>query len=169
MERPDFFSVSRGEMVEYLLTTASIAWPVWVLAIAGLALTAVGAFIDWRILMVGLMILLAILPSLSYYIYFSHMLDTHMIANVLPHTIDSHPGGYLVRIFREEPRHDAEHTDETEWVEAGRMTIFESKVKKSRVVGDFKVLTLVDSPVKVLYVPKELEAEHLSCNINSKH
>lgn len=152
-------------MVEYLLTTPSIAWPVWLLVVVGLVLTAIGAFNDWRLLMVGLMIILAILPSLSYYIYFSHMLDTHMIANVLPHTIEPHPGGYFVTIFREEQRHDARNEEDTEWVEAGRMTIFESKVKKSRVLGNFKVLTLVDSPVKVLYIPKELEPEHHSCNI----
>lgn len=155
-------------MVEYLLTTPSIAWPVWLLVVVGLVLTAIGAFNDWRLLMVGLMIILAILPSLSYYIYFSHMLDTHMIANVLPHTIEAHPGGYLVTIFREEQKHDARNEDDTEWVEAGRMTIFESKVKKSRALGNFKVLTLVDSPVKVLYIPKDLEAEHHSCNINTK-
>lgn len=168
METPDFFIVSRKELILYLFTSPTVSWPIWLIGGIGLFAAIVGVFVDVRVMFVGLMLLLAVMPMVAFFIYFSCILDNHIMINILPHTIESRPGGYLVRIYREDRNEGADGREELEWVETGRMTIFESKVVKRVEKFNASVLYLVDSPVKVLYLPKDLHSEPVSCEINRK-
>lgn len=126
----------------------------------------VGALHDVRIILVGLIICLTVVPMLAFFILFSNILDTHIMLNVLPHTLESKAGGYLVKIYRKDRSKDRDGNVHVEWVETGRMTIFDSKVKKRVEKSDSSVLYLVDSPVKVLYIPKGMQPLPLCCKIN---
>jgi len=150
------------------MSSPSISWPVWAVGLVGAILTLAGALCDVRIMMVGLIICLTVMPMLAFFIYFSNMLDTHIMLNVLPHTLESKPGGYLVRLYREDRGKDSDGNENVEWVETGSMTIFDSKVRKRVEKSDLSVLYLVDSPVKVLYIPKGMQPLPLCCEINQQ-
>lgn len=147
---------------------AAISWSVWLVGIIGIVTIVLGAIFDTRFLIVGLIICLTIMPMLAFFIYFSNILDSHIMLNVLPHTIESKPGGYLVRIYREDRHDDCDGNEVKEWVETGRMTIFDFKVKKRVEKDDYSLLYLVDSPVKVLYIPKGLQPLPQCCGLNRK-
>ena len=151
--------------MNYLMSTPSISWPVWSAAGLGAMVSLLGALYDVRFMLVGLMICLSVTPMLAFFIFFCNILDTHIMLNVLPHTIESRTGGYLVRIYREDKFTDEEGKEASEWVETGRMTIFESKVQKRIERVDSSVLFLVDSPVKVLYIPKCLHSLPVLCDV----
>lgn len=154
MKRPDFFKVSKKEILCYLLSSRSSAWPVWILAIIGFVFLVIGVFFEWRFFVAGLIVIFTLIPTVMFFIFYSHMLDNQMIANLLPHTVEPHQGGYLVRIYRKVSSEGKDDDEEDEWVETRRMTIFDSAVRKRSDIGGFTVLDLVDSPVKVLYIPR---------------
>lgn len=169
MERSDFFNVSRKELIFYLLSSPSISWPLWLTFGLGLVLVFTGAVCDVRMMFLGLILCLTVAPTMAFFIYFSKMLDTHIMINILPHTIEGRPGGYLVRIYRAEPSQDDDTKDKMEWIETGKMTIFDSKVVKRIERGEYSILYLVDSPVKVLYIPRDLQPLPAACEINGSH
>lgn len=144
MDRLDFFKVSGREMFWNLLTTPSASWHIWTLAIVGVSVFVFGCLFDVRIMVLGLLICSSMVPPVVMYMYFSHVLDTYMIANVLNHTVERCSDGYRVRIYRE--------VDDA-WVEAAAMTVLDSKIAGCRNRGAYSVLYLEDSPIKVLYVP----------------
>lgn len=170
----EFFKVSSGEMLWNLLTSPSASWHIWILTAIGCVAIVAGAILDIRVMVLGLLICLSLVPPVVVFMYYSHVLDTYMIANILNHTVERCPGGYRVRIFREESDEEAEHgiadnlkveKDSSDgkakdsdargkrWIEAAAMTVYDAKVTKRRNRGAFSVLYLEDSPVKVLYVP----------------
>lgn len=157
MKRPDFFKVSKGEIACYLLSTNAIAWPIWTLVFVGLVLLILGVFIEWRFFVAGLIVIFTLIPTVMFFIFYSHMLDTQMISNLLPHTVEPHQGGYLVRIYRKSSDANEDDDADDDWIESSRMTIFDSNVKKRKDLGDFTVLDLVNSPVKVLYIPRGMQ------------
>lgn len=160
---PDFFKVSRKEIFYFILSSFRLSWPLWTASAIGALLLLAGALYDVRIFALGLIMILAIVPTIGFFIYFSHILDTQMLANLLPHTVEAHGGDYLVRVYREETRQDEEGNQTSEWIEAGRMTLFSSRVKKCSYRNNFKVLFFEDSPLKVLYVPNHVTPEPVSC------
>lgn len=177
MNQPDFLKVSRKDLLAYMMCSARISWPLWAVGVIGLFVTLVGALSDWRIMLVGLIICLSVAPTIAFFIYFSNLLDSHIMINILPHTVESRPGGYLVRIYR--PNMDKVQDEDNspdsgrescadrqpDWIETGKMTVFESNVVKRSDSGNFSILTLVHSPVKVLYIPRALHAAPVSCGI----
>lgn len=169
MERSDFFIVGRKELIYYLLSSPAISWPLWLTLGLGLVLIFTGAVCDVRVMFLGLILCLTVAPTMAFFIYFSKMLDTHIMINILPHTIEGHPGGYLVRIYRAEPLQDEDDKDKVEWIETGKMTIFDSKVVKRIDRREYSILFLVDSPVKVLYIPRGLQPLPTVCEINGLH
>lgn len=163
METPDFFIVKRSELVSYLMGNPRISWPLWTTAGIGLILVAVGAFVDLRVLILGLIVTLTIAPTMAFFIYFTNLIDTHIMLNMLPHTIEPKIERYYVTIYRKEPHKDDD--SEFDWVETGTMTIFESKVVKRVEKGQYSILHLIDSPVKVLYIPKGMQTLPVSCEL----
>lgn len=162
---PDFFIVNRSELISFLMGTTSISWPLWLTAGVGLILIVVGAFFDVRILFLGLIVTLTIAPTMAFFIYFTNLIDTHIMLNMLPHVIEPKHDYYLVRIYRKEPRKDENGDPEDKWVETGTMTIFESKVTKRVDKGPYSILHLIDSPVKVLYIPRGMHSMPISCEL----
>lgn len=167
MDRPDFFKVNRADIIWYLFRDVSVSLPIWIAIGVSLILVVVGAFIDWRLLVLGIAVALTVIPGAAFFIYFSHMLDTQTIANVLPHTVESYPGGYLVKIFREEVSEDENGDQHHDWIEYSHITIFDSRVKKRTDMSYFSVLQLEDSPINVLYIPKGMEPKPLYCQVKN--
>lgn len=163
MPTPDFFIVKKSELVSYLMGSPRISWSLWLTVAVGVILIIVGAFMDIKILMLGLIVCLTVAPTMAFFIYFTKLIDTHIMINVLPHTIEPKTERYFVTIYRKEQRKD----DDTEfdWVETGTMTIFESKVRKRVEKGQYSILHLVDSPVKVLYIPKGMQPLPVCCEL----
>lgn len=170
---PEFFTVSKAQMAAYLLTLPSVAWPLWVSAAAGVALTAAGAIADVRVMVLGLMVGLCATPVMAFFIFFSKMLDPAILVNLMPHTVEKRPDGYLVVTYRKQVASEAEgdKTDKAEgnqagdgdkstreekyvWIEAGRLPVPEAKVVRRVERIDFSVLHLAGSPLTLLCVPR---------------
>lgn len=178
---PDFFTVSKAQMAAYLLTLPSVAWPLWVSAAAGVVLTAVGAIADVRVMVLGLMVGLCATPVMAFFIFFSKMLDPAILVNLMPHTVEKRPDGYLVVTYRKQVAsgsdgdkaavtdgEQAGYGDKTAgkagdksareekyvWIEAGRLPVPEAKVVRRVERIDFSVLHLAGSPVSLLCVPR---------------
>lgn len=170
---PDFFTVSKAQMAAYLLTLPAVAWPLWVSAASGVALTAVGAIADIRVMVLGLMVGLCATPVMAFFIFFSKMLDPAILVNLMPHTVEKRPDGYLVVTYRKQVASNSEgdKTDKAEgeqaadgdksaaeekyvWIEAGRLPVPEAKVVRRVERIDFSVLHLTGSPVSLLCVPR---------------
>lgn len=96
-------------MLGNLLTTPSASWHIWILTALGCVAILVGAVFDVRVMVLGFLICLSLVPPIVVFMYYSHVLDTYMIANILNHTVERCPGGYRIRIFREESDEEAEH------------------------------------------------------------
>lgn len=170
---PDFFTVSKAQMAAYLLTLPAVAWPLWVSAAAGVVLVAVGAIADVRVMVLGLMVCLCATPVMAFFIFFSKMLDPSILVNLMPHTVEKRPDGYLVVTYRKqiaaEPegeqagdgdksgvKADDKSAGEEKyvWIEAGRLPVPEAKVVRRVERIDFSVLHLVGSPLSLLCVPR---------------
>lgn len=158
---PAFFTVSKAQMASYLLTLPSVAWPLWVSAAAGLTLTAAGAIADVRVMLLGLMVGLCATPVMAFFIFFSKMLDPAILVNLMPHTVEKRPDGYLVVTYRKqvesEPAGDegeAAGEEKCVWIEAGRLPVPEAKVVRRVERIGFSVLHLAGSPVSLLCVPR---------------
>ncbi len=163
MNPPDFIIVSKKELFYYLMCTPSVSWSLWLSGSVGVILVFIGAICSVRLMILGLIVCLTMSPIMAFFIYFTQLIDTHIMLNMLPHTIETRPERYFVTIFRAEP---AENENESpHWVETGTMTIFDSKVAKRVDKGDFTILHLVDSPVKVLYVPRGMQPPHPTCEL----
>lgn len=166
MNQPDFIIVSKKELFYYLMCTPSVSWPLWLTLGLGVVLTLAGAVCNVRVMMLGLILCLTMAPTMAFFIYFTQLIDTHIMLNMLPHTIETRPERYFVTIYRVEP--SEKENEEPHWVETGTMTIFDSKVTKRVDRGDFTILHLIDSPVKVLYVPRGMQPPYPSCELRKK-
>lgn len=174
---PDFFTVSKAQMAAYLLTIPAVAWPLWVSAAAGVALVAVGAIADVRVMVLGLMVCLCATPVMAFFIFFSKMLDPSILVNLMPHTVEKRPDGYLVVTYRKQIAAEGDEAGDNPgvgaddeatgkaddksageekyvWIEAGRLPVPEAKVVRRVERIDFSVLHLVGSPLSLLCVPR---------------
>lgn len=165
MDTPDFFIVKRSELIFFLMGTPSISWPLWLTLGVGLILILIGALFDVRILFLGLIVALTIAPTMAFFIYFTNLIDTHIMLNMLPHVIEPKQDYYLVTIYRKDMHKDDSDAPEDKWLETGTMTIFESKVTKRVDKGPYSILHLIDSPVKVLYIPRGMHSLPVSCEL----
>lgn len=153
MENPQPFTVSRNLIFKTLIFTAKSGWPVWVIFIIGVLISVLGYFFDLRFLFVGLIVIFTMLPTTAFFIFTKYMFDSEMVANLLNHTVEKRPNGYLIHIFR--PRDISDKCPEdVMWVESGRLTIFDSSVVKSRIMNGYEVLYLKDAPLSILFIPR---------------
>lgn len=165
METPQLFAVSRNTIFKTLICNPSTGWMLWLVLLVGLALTVFGCIADVRFFILGLIICLTVVPSMAFFIFVNYMFATEMVANLLDHTVERRYHGYLVRIFR--PVGPDEHVEDGKtWIECGRFTLFDSNIVKIKTINQYKVIFLKDSPLSILYVPKNLqEVELTSCRL----
>lgn len=152
------FSVDRGEVFKALLLSPSSGWPVWATLAVGLIVTAAGAAVDARFVMLGLMICVAVTPGLVAFVYFSHTLDPEMVANLLPHTLERVEGGFRVCLWRhrdeDEPTGDTPEEAPGGWMRTGMISLSDEKITGRKTTFGYEVLYFKDSPMKILYVPR---------------
>ena len=153
MEITEPFTVSRSAVLRHLVTTPSVIWPAWIAMSGGLILTGIGCFGDVRLIVVGLMIWVAVVPSIVALIYFYHSLSPALVPNLLPHTLERYPAGYILRIWRvNEPADTA--PDERSWTESATIRLFDSNIVKKKKSFEYEMLFFKDSGLNILYVPR---------------
>ena len=152
METSHPFTVKRGTIFLSLLMSPSIGWPLWCVSLIGLFLIAVGCLCDIRYLILGLIVCLTVFPTMAFFIFVRHMFSTEMVANLLHHSVERRPSGYLVRIYR--PAEPGEPIEAgKEWIENGRLTLFNSNVVKTKTTSEYEIIFFKDSPLEILYIP----------------
>ena len=153
MEATEPFTVERSAVARTLLSKRAVGWPLWSAVTAGLLLTASGCLWDLRLTVLGLMVCVAVAPSVAALIYFSRTLAPDMVANLLPHTLERQDGGYLLRLWR---RPDPEVPEEAgmDWMESGCISLSDSNIVERKTSGEYEMLFYKDSGMKILYVPR---------------
>ncbi|MDE5870566.1 MAG: hypothetical protein K2H22_01265 [Muribaculaceae bacterium] len=146
--------MSRNTIFKTLVLTPSIGWILWLVLLIGLFLTALGCFVDMRYLLLGLIVCLTVLPTMAFFIFVNYMFASEMVANLLNHTVERRSNGYLLRIYRPANQDDPLENGKT-WIESGRLTFFDSNVVRTKTTSEYEVVFLKDSPLSILYVPRD--------------
>lgn len=154
METSQPFTVSRAIIFKTILLNPSTGWLLWIVLAIGLILTILGCFMDFRYLILGLIVILTAFPAMAFFVFVNYMFASEMVANLLHHTVERRSDGYLLRIFRPADKSDPIEKDK-EWIESGRLTFFDYNIVKTKTTQDFEVVFLKDSPLSILYVPRE--------------
>lgn len=155
METIHPFTVSRNIIFKTLILNPSTGWLLWIVFLIGLALIGLGSVVDLRYLVIGLIIWVGIIPTMAFFQFINYMFASEMVANLLHHTVECRPNGYLIRIYRPADPNDSNEKDET-WIESGRLTIFDSSVVKRKLTNEYEVVFLKDAPLSMLYVPRRI-------------
>ncbi|MDE6018780.1 MAG: hypothetical protein K2G85_08210 [Muribaculaceae bacterium] len=151
MESVQPFTVSRGTIFKTLVFKLSTGWPLWALFLIGVLIILIGSY-DLRWVVVGLIICLTVVPTLAFYLFIKHMFATEMVANLLNHTVECRSNSYIVHIFR--PADQASPAEKgKDWVESGRLTLFEYNIVSKKITSDYQVLFFKNSPLEILYIP----------------
>lgn len=153
MENPQPFTLSRAIIFKTIILSPSTGWLLWIMMAIGLILIALGCFLDFRYLILGLIVILTALPAMAFFIFVNYMFASEMVANLLHHTVEQRPGGYLLRIYRPADQNDPIEKGK-EWIESGRLTFFDYNIVKTKTTPKYEVIFLKDSPLAILYVPR---------------
>ncbi len=157
------FRVSREAVFKTMLLAPSSGWPVWVAGGVGLFLICFGSIMDIRWLLVGLMICVAVVPGIAALTYFNYTLSPEIVANMLPHTLERIPDGFLLRLWRHpDSDNDQESEGETDdgnaggekWEQTAVMSLSDKKIVDRKTTNDYEVFYFKDSQLKILYVPR---------------
>ena len=81
------FKVDGWTVFKTLLSSSS-GWPFWTALTIGLILLVAGGFVDVRIMVVGIMVCVAVVPCIGVFLYFSNTLSPQIVVNMIPHTVD---------------------------------------------------------------------------------
>lgn len=135
-----------------MLSRFRTGWPLWILLALGLCVTVTGAFIDVRIIAAGLMICFAVMPIVGFFIYAGYVFSPRMMLNIVPHVVECVDDGYCVKVFRKVER-ELEDGIETEWLNDEIIHIPESCVTREDIFDGFRLVSMKDAPVSVLFVP----------------
>ncbi len=156
MTSPEPFSISRSAVLKALLETPSKSWQIWCAGGIGIILIIMGCFGDLRFLVLGLMICIAVVPAIVAFLYFSNSLSPKIVANLLPHTIETLPDGYLLIIWKkEEPEDDTEETPR--WIESSTLRLSSTDIIATKSTFEYKILFFSNSsPLQLLYLPHNL-------------
>lgn len=153
MELSQPFTVSRNTIFKTLIFTPSTGWSIWVVFLIGIILTAVGCFVDVRYLILGLIVILTVIPAMAFFLFVNYMFATEMVANLLHHSVERKPDGYVVHIFRPANPDEPFEKDKT-WIENGRLKLLDSNVVKTKTTAKYDVVFFKDSPLGILYIPR---------------
>lgn len=139
-----------------LLQTPSKSWLIWSACVTGIILMIIGSFRDLRVLVLGLMICVAIVPAIVALIYFSYSLSPEIVPNLVPHTIETLPDGYILRFWKQSDPQDDDINQEnsTVWTESSSIRLYASEVTATKSSPDYKLLLFpASSPLQILYLP----------------
>ena len=154
MESPRPFTVSRTTIFKTLVFSPSTGWLLWIVFAIGFALSIIGCFVDLRYLLLGLIVVLTALPAMAFFLFVNYMFASEMVANLLNHTVERRNNGYLLRIYRPADKNDPIEKDK-DWIESGRLTFFDYNVVKTKLTAEYEVVFLKDSPLTILYIPRD--------------
>lgn len=143
------FQVPASEVFLYLLFVPRKSWVVWSLSCFGLILIAVGIFVDMRVMAVGLLVWLALVPTAAFFMHYSEALSPSVAPNLLPHTVERISGGYIVRVYRRQTDDD---TGEISLVESGIITVSDSEITGESVSGTYRRLSLSSPALSILFL-----------------
>ncbi len=149
---PNPFKVSRSALLKQLLQIPSVSWPVWIASAIGLILIAVGSFSDLRLIVLGLMVCVAVIPGILTFIYFSQSLSPQLVPNLIPHTIHPLPNGYILSIWRRS-EDDDEQDSEPQWIKSGEILLNDSDIVRKKSTFDYTVIFYKNSPLSILFLP----------------
>lgn len=147
---PQRFRVPASEVFLYLLMMPRKSWAVWSLAGIGLVLIIAGVIADMRLMAIGLMVWLALVPTAAFFMHYTEALSPSVSPNLLPHTVERIPGGYIVRVYRQLPD---EETGETALLECNIISISDSDVTNVSVSGMYRRLMLSGTSLSILFLP----------------
>lgn len=147
------FTVSRNTIFRALIFTPSMGWPIWIVCLIGIILIVIGCFIDIRYLILGLIVVLTIIPTMTFFLFVKYMFATEIVANLLHHTVERKPNGYIVHIFRPANPEDPIEKDKI-WIENGKLSLFDSNVIRKKTTFEYDVVFFKDSPLGILYIPR---------------
>lgn len=153
METSQPFTVSRGTIFKSFILCPRTGWLLWIVFAIGLTLLAVGCFIDIRYILLGLIVCLTVVPTVAFFLFVNYMFASEIVANLLNHTVERRSNGFLLRIFRSADPNDPKEKDK-EWIESGRLTLFDSNILRHRTTSDYEMFFFKDSPLTILYVPR---------------
>lgn len=157
MNPPEPFIVKSSAVLKSLLTIPSKSWQIWCAGGIGIILIIIGFFGDLRFLVLGLMICVAVVPAIVAFLYFSYSLSPQIVPNILPHTVDFLPDGYLIRIWKKEETEDGTE-EETEapqqWIESSTISLSSSDIIAIKSTFEYKILLFShSSPLHLLFLP----------------
>ncbi len=153
METPQPFTVSRNTIFKTLVCTPSTGWVLWIIFSLGLFFIGIGCFVDLRYLILGLIVCLTVVPTTAFFIFVNYMFASEMVANLLHHTVERRPSGYLLRIYRPANQDDPIEVGKT-WIESGRLSFFDSNIVRTKTSSKYQVIFLKDSALSILFVPR---------------
>lgn len=156
IHKSDIFNVCGKDIFLNIISRSDTGWPAWTCVfIAIVVLTAGCVADDMRSFVAGLILLLAITPSVCVFLYYYHLLASDMVANILPHSLERHSDGLLVTVYRRIENQEEENVS-VEWSESNSIFIPNSSVVKVRRYSGYYLLYLAGAPLKALYVPADV-------------
>lgn len=144
------FQVPASEVFTYMLTMPRKSWAVWTFAGLGILLIAAGLIADMRLVAVGLMVWVALVPTAAFFMHYSESLSPKVAPNLLPHTVERLPGGYLVRVYRKQID---EETNDVQLVESQIITVKDSDIIAESKSGIYRRLALKNETLSLLFLP----------------
>lgn len=153
MDSTQPFTVSRNTVLMTMIMSPSTGWLIWIVLFVGLILIGIGCFMDYRYLIIGLILCFTVIPTMAFFLFVNFMFASEMVANLLHHTIERRHDSYLIHILRPADQDNPVERDKV-WIESGRLTIFDSNVVRKKLTPEYEVLFLENAPLSVLYVPR---------------
>ena len=138
-------------MFRTLLLNPSVSWRLWTLMAIGGVLVIAGIIFDVRLVAVGLMICLTIIPTVAFFMFFKTMLSEDVLPNLLPHSVCKERGSFVLTTFREE--HADEDSDDIRYVKTGSFIINEDAGYKCSFISEYRVLWLKNDRFTLLFLP----------------
>lgn len=148
------FTVDRGALWRALMLIPSVAWPVWTIAAAAVALIIAGIISSLPLLIVGLLMLFAIFPASASFILLHKVTSKEMISNIIPHTLHRLPDGWQVNLFRKSVDTDADGIETVGWHQYGSVTVPDNTVTKIRHSIDHDILFIKAPSLSLLFIPR---------------
>lgn len=147
------YRVDGSAVLKTLLLSPSSGWPAWLAMASGVVLAGAGALFDVRFVLLGLMMCVAVAPSIVVFLYFSHALSPGVVPNLLPHTLDRSDDGYVLRIWRKSDPEEAGE-EQAAWVETGSIALCDANIVDRKTSFEYEMLYFINSRMKILYVPR---------------
>lgn len=157
MDWQEPFKVSGKDVFLDSLYHARTGWLIWISIILFFIVMATGGLLkDTRILSFGVLCLLTITPTISFFLYYYHLFASETVVNVMPHTLERTESGYTLHIFKRVPEQEDNDGPRDIWMVSGRISVMDSSLVRVRRIPNYTVLQFEGAPIGSLYVPAEM-------------